>query len=56
MTESTDLKFRTAGDYMRDQLAVLPYYINESGLKIDSNTGELWQESAQPCNSQLHAP
>lgn len=42
--ESNDLKFTTAGDYIEQQKSTaLPYYINESGLKIDRHTGEIWQ-------------
>lgn len=40
-TEPNDLKFTTAGDYIKQQLE--DYYINEAGLKIDSRTGELYQ-------------
>jgi hypothetical protein len=52
MNEPNDLKFTTAGQYMLEQQAtkpVLPYFINEAGLKIDNNTGQLYQpqESGQ---------
>jgi hypothetical protein len=42
-----DLKFTTAGDYMTDvELSqdILPYFINESGQKIDRLTGALYYE------------
>jgi hypothetical protein len=44
-----DLKFTTAGEYMSnldsqiDETTGRPYFINESGLKIDADTGELIQ-------------
>ncbi len=38
-----DLKFTTAGEYIKDQQE-RPYYINESGVKIDAETGDLYVE------------
>lgn len=41
-----DLKFITAGEYMQDikENTSCEYYINESGLKIDARTGNLYSE------------
>jgi hypothetical protein len=42
-----DLKFTTAGEYMIDieqSQESLPYFINESGMKIDRVTGTLYLE------------
>ena len=39
-----DLKFTTAGEYMTEQIDAKtqrPYYINEAGLRVDADTGDL---------------
>jgi hypothetical protein len=39
-----DLKFTTAGEYMTEQIdekTQRPYYINETGSKVDVVTGQL---------------
>ena len=39
-----DLKFTTAGEYMTEQIdqkTQRPYYVDESGLKVDVVTGEV---------------
>lgn len=52
-----DLKFTSAGEYMRDiqENKTAEYYINESGLKIDALTGNLYKEK-EVINSQCSPP
>jgi hypothetical protein len=45
--EPNDLKFTTAGEYIKDQQSTVEFYINEAGYKIDSRTGELYKSTTQ---------
>jgi hypothetical protein len=52
-----DLKFTTAGEYMSnvnnlvDENTGRRYFVNESGLKVDAETGDLlpWNEPQAQC-------
>lgn len=53
-----DLKFTSAGEYMRDiEESKRPeYYINESGLKIDARTGNLYELKESLPGAQCSPP